>query len=133
MTVLTVTTNDDVVDAGDGVMSLREAVAAAGGGDKIVFDHGLSSFFQLDSPLVFRHGGKVTVDGGGFVGVNQNFGAIIGGSVVVKGKAHVTLENLSVFLTADGADGPNDSARGDDGANGKRGLDGTGNQPGTHG
>ncbi len=134
MSVLTVTTTSDIVDAGDGVMSLREAVAAAGGGDKIVFEHGLSFFFQLNSPLVFRHGGKVTVDGSGFA-INQNFGAIIGGSVVVKGKAHVTLENLAVFLTANGADGPNDPARGDPGANGKDGLGGASgsNQPGANG
>jgi hypothetical protein len=41
-----VTTSDDVVDAGDGLTSLREAVADADAGDEVVFD------FPLDGATI---------------------------------------------------------------------------------
>ncbi len=134
MSVLTVTTTNDVVNGGDGVTSLREAVAAAGNGDTIVFDHSLSGVFNLNSPLVFNGNARVTVDGSGFA-INQNFGALLTGQVVVEGGAHVTLESLSIFLTTLGADGPNDPIAGDFGVNGTDGLSGPlgSNTPGTKG
>lgn len=42
MAIWTVTSLGDVTDGSDGVLTLREAVDAAGSGDTIVFDASLS-------------------------------------------------------------------------------------------
>ena len=71
MATITVTTAVDVVDAGDGVTSLREAIALAEGtvdDDIIVFDAALAgSEINLQSTLVIAAGtgtaGTLTIDG----------------------------------------------------------------------
>jgi hypothetical protein len=69
MATITVTTSSDVVNAGDGVMSLREALAAAksAGGDLIIFDAALNDkHFNLDQakgPLQIASGAKLVIDG----------------------------------------------------------------------
>ena len=50
---LTVTTADDTVDSGDGVLSLREAIADAVAGDTVEFD------FSLDGATITTSGGSL--------------------------------------------------------------------------
>lgn len=74
MATITVTTNDDIVDMGDGVTSLREAIRMANtmsGSDVIVFDLGSgTSTIELElgdlditDTLEIDGGGTITVDG----------------------------------------------------------------------
>ena len=72
---IVVTTLDDVVDSGDGVVSLREAIAAAAEGDTVTFDDSLAggTIALSGTPLEITVGltidssdiGGITVDAGG--------------------------------------------------------------------
>ncbi len=83
MAVFTVTTLLDVVDATDGFMSLREAVAQAelsGGPDVIDFDTGLAGTITLASELgiysdisIIGNGPDITISGGGTTRIFQAF------------------------------------------------------------
>jgi hypothetical protein len=66
MPLYTVNTADDVVDASDGVLSLREAVAAAAGtADQIVFDASLNDAVLMLTlgTLEITTGGQVSING----------------------------------------------------------------------
>ena len=132
MGTITVTTASDTV-ANDGVVSLREAIALAGAKDTVVFDRHLNGIFNLSSPLAIGAGKTVTIDGGLFP-LNQIFGVLINGQIVVEAGANVTLRQLAVSMSSPGVDGPFKGEDGDGGTAGADGLDGVGkNQPGTRG
>ncbi|MGF1552718.1 MAG: hypothetical protein ACFBWO_09485, partial [Paracoccaceae bacterium] len=65
MALFVVDTGQDVVEANDGRLSLREAVAAAesaAGADTIVFAEGLESV-RIDAPLALSGAQRLTIDG----------------------------------------------------------------------
>lgn len=103
MATFTVTTGEDIVDANDGVLSLREAVEQARlapGFDTIEFAQGLTNL-RLDTTLLFdRDGGGVTIDGGADrqLVVETAFSATsAGNSALVVYYSDVTLRNLEFF------------------------------------
>lgn len=144
MTAISVTTLDDVVDASDGLMSLREALNAAnakGGDDQITFDAGLfvdgqGTITLEDGQLALRDtNGRTTISGpgseilhisGGAVdrifSVQAEVDALISGLTLKDGTATSgggianagSLEILNVTLT-------NNVANGEAGANGRDG------------
>lgn len=66
-----VNTNRDVVNANDGVLSLREAIAAAADGDKITFASSLgTTTITVSSTLVIHN--SVTIDGGNRITLSAN-------------------------------------------------------------
>jgi Ca2+-binding RTX toxin-like protein len=97
MALITVTTGSDVVNAFDGVTSLREAVTqaqASSGADTINFDASVGTVVLIDK-LTFAADtfGNITIDGGSSVVIDGGF------PIVVAAVADVRLTNLS--LTGD--------------------------------
>lgn len=139
VSVLTVTTASDTV-ANDGVLSLREAIAAASGAVTIRFDaatfldaSGFPIPIHLESALEFAGGAALTIDGslerpGHIYSVTIRPGA--GDRVMtVQDGAQVTLNDL--FLSGGTAANPVAGADGADGAAGAHGATGAASQPGT--
>lgn len=100
---LTVTTLDDIVDDGDGVLSLREAIALAGAGDTITFDASLAGqtitlgLGQLELSKDITIDGDVDDDGTADITVSGNNASrvfdIIGGKATFYG-VNVTGGNI---------------------------------------
>ena len=87
----TVTTTEDVVDAADGLVSLREAFYYAPSGATITFAPSLTGSISLASPLTINS--NATIDGGGRVvvdgcGTTRHF--------VVYKNMELTLRNISL-------------------------------------
>jgi CSLREA domain-containing protein len=91
---LTVTTSADVTDPNDGVLSLREAIAAAQSGDTISFGNGVSTVdltqgqLVIDKSLTIKGQSKAGVDVRSFYGDSREFD--------VRGNIAVTLANLAI-------------------------------------
>jgi hypothetical protein len=101
---LTVTTSVDEVDPNDGVLSLREVIAAAKSGDKITFADGVfGSELTLGQLMINK---SLTIEGqskfGGFPATGV-FGSGLGNSRAfdVAGSINVTLANMSINGVAD--------------------------------
>src|SRR6056297_1708655 len=109
MATFTVTTELDDVDDGDGVLSLREAIALANdndGLDVIVFALGAgAATLDLDGDTAFSITDELTIDGDGEITIDANSDSRIfdigsGAPVTIRG---MTLEEGSVDGSAGGA------------------------------
>ena len=120
MSVLVVNTVTDIVDAGDGLTSLREALATATltvGPDTILFDSALDgATLDLASRLVFATGTDVTVngdiDGDGLADITLS-GRNAVSHVWVQAGANVTLTG---FVLAEGRSTGTEGSRGSTGS-----------------
>ena len=119
LAVITVTTAADVVDAGDGVTSLREALAQAAAGDTITFDTGITRVLLTeridpidpDQPTLLRIDKSITLDGDwdddGMADVTLD-GQLMGRVLEVTSGSTVTLEGLTIqhgLIAGNGGDG----------------------------
>jgi CSLREA domain-containing protein len=141
MAVMTVNTAADVVDAADGVLSLREAIALANASpedDTIVFAPEAGFFIAANSsanpaPLeIHAEGGRLTI-----LGDRDNDGqadVALGGGFAHRFTVHVGAELVLVGIDITGANGqsPGVAAKGDDGARGARGSVAPGPTPISH-
>ncbi len=146
MAKITVTTAADVVNANDGVISLREAIAAAGGQTSMeivfapsVFASGLGNFtvapIILTERLIISAGMNITIDGSL---LNPAANAAISGGTsgqnLITVQAGATLKLRDITLR-DSAVSGGTSADGTPGTDGQAGTDGafSSGQPGTDG
>ncbi len=92
MATFNVNTTSDIVDANDGVLSLREAIIAAeatAGRDTI----NLSGFVNLENPLLINAGNDLDISGNGrFTGIDGNNQTQL---LLING-AEVRFDNLSL-------------------------------------
>ena len=119
MSTITITNLTDTPVAGE--TDLRQAIAEAGSGDKIVLaSSDFGELIQLSSPLVISAGANSTID----FGAGEDNG--IDGSIVVDAGATATIANMYIYSDDVGANSPDQPANGANGAPGANGIDGEG-------